>query len=601
MVRLAFSACLVTAVILTASASAQLSIAPGIVSDRLPCPIPVEPFPSGVTDRPNEVYESEADYYWCHSSTHLQGNPRTEKFAASLFYFPTSSSDLGGLHSAIVVNNPSPTVSVTGAIEYYDEGGTLLAVSPFTLGPDETHTEMAVPLASAVPVGRGSARIVSTNGNPFVGETIHHASDLGRFPDNDLHGTGITSSQQLQSVQNNKKKLWWGPIPATNTSGVDALNGLLPFFVLCNPTATPINVGVGIASASGQVLPSVPLVIPPYSSSLQTQLYTALRAQYLGATGLFDDDWLVVVNADGPVIGDAFLADAFGDDADLNLEIGTRLRLTSMMMPNTRRLRLTNPELVHQDSTTTSLASISTLMGLLNAGNRNVGPVRIEYRDRDGVLLGTDTIGSMPRGTMARIGPGQPLTPNYPIGGVFSGHVRIRGCRSGLVGWSMRATEPDIFENPAPFKAWGETLHGTNGAEPGNGFQVTDSGSTWKRKVICLTRVWDSGLWFPGYSTFLNRSVPNVGPYFYRFFRLVDNPPFAPIDVTNYGIQPYAGVRYRETSFTFEDSPTPLAVVSGAETISGRVDVTNLNANIMGIKVKGDPILEWGLGFGGSP
>ena len=95
--------------------------------------------------------------------------------------------------------------------------------------------------------------------------------------------------------------------------------------------------------------------------------------------------------------------------------------------------------------------------------------------------------------------------------------------------------------------------------------------------------------------------MPNVGPYFYRFFRLVDNPPFAPIDVTNYGIQPYAGVRYRETSFTFEDSPTPLAVVSGAETISGRVDVTNLNANIMGIKVKGDPILEWGLGFGGSP
>ena len=145
MVRLALPVCLVTAVVLTASASAQLSVAPGIVSDRQPCPIPVEPFPSGVTDRPDEVYESEADYYWCHSSIHLQGTPRIEKFAAILFYFPTSNLNLGGLHSAIVVNNPSPTVSVTGDIEYYDERGTLLAISPFTLGPDETHTEMAVP------------------------------------------------------------------------------------------------------------------------------------------------------------------------------------------------------------------------------------------------------------------------------------------------------------------------------------------------------------------------------------------------------------------------------------------------------------------------
>ena len=80
------------------------------------------PLPAGPISRPNVNYSdhsSHMDYLWMHSSTNLQGYATTEKFAACLFYNPVDADlkpQLGSFRSALVLNNPSPTATVTGQI-----------------------------------------------------------------------------------------------------------------------------------------------------------------------------------------------------------------------------------------------------------------------------------------------------------------------------------------------------------------------------------------------------------------------------------------------------------------------------------------------------
>lgn len=578
------------------AARAQSTVPPPDVIQPA-CPIVVDPVPSGVTDRPAAELGTWPDYNFVHSSTHLQGAPATEKFAPGLLWNPPAPLELSGFRSVIAIANPNPATGLTADVELYDEGGALLAVIPVNLPPEGSTTVTAAALAAGSPAGRGSARVVSTNGTAFVGETIHHtlSVNLEAFggpvvTDPDPFNPGATSLQQLQVRQAGKTSLFLGPFPVSDQSSIDFLNGNAPFLWVMNPNPVPATVSVALLSRLGINLGTATVTLQPFATYLELRLWSLLWGQYLSGAINYDDDFLVAVFADQPVVGEAVMTDLFGNGSGPgdHLRLGDRFRMGSAMLANTPALRVWNPELTYQPAS----VGIQTLMGILNAGNGDAGPVRIQYVNRNGVSLGSDTLGSLPRGAMARIGPGLPASPNYPAGAVFDGWVRITGCKPGLVGWTMRtAGDEPLASQPTPFKkVWGEALAGANGAEPGNGVSVTVGGQSWVRKTASIVRV-DPSFYWPGYTTFLNHAASNVGPYWYRFFTP------AGANVTLAAGQPFAGLRFGNTSFSFEDPQVNPSLVFFATILSERVDHTN--GSIQGIHVIGDPMVEWEI-FSGN-
>jgi hypothetical protein len=265
-----------------------------------------------------------------------------------------------------------------------------------------------------------------------------------------------------------------------------------------------------------------------------------------------------------------------------------RFRMGSVMMASQPSAVLYNPELTY-----TGPPPVHTLMGIANVTTQDIGPVTIEYHDRRTNAVVTDVLPNFPPGATQRIAPGEPGIVNYPVG-AFDRPVRIRACRPGLVGWTMREVEPSGLAALQQFrKVYGEALDGASGSEPGASFAVTTLGGPFRRKVAPLDRcgsIFDSPPWWPSYTAFTQFSVANVGPYFYRFF----NPGGG--EVTAFAGQPFAGLRWGDGSFTFEDGPTnrlcsPPFVIE----TSGRVDHTA--GSVRGIDVIGDPLWEWNLGF----
>jgi hypothetical protein len=108
-----------------------------------------------------------------------------------------------------------------------------------------------------------------------------------------------------------------------------------------------------------------------------------------------------------------------------------------------------------------------------------------------------------------------------------------------------------------------------------------------RRKTAPLARA--TG--WPGYMTFVNDSVSNIGQYWFRFY---DFPGF---DLTSYPLN-LLGLRWGNTSFTYEQSP-PVGFVWSSTNMSTRIDT--LSAPIKGTHVIGDPMREWNLGFPSGP
>ena len=132
-------------------------------------------------------------------------------------------------------------------------------------------------------------------------------------------------------------------------------------------------------------------------------------------------------------------------------------------------------------------------------------------------------------------------------------------------------------------------LTGANGVEPGDNFAVTVGGLPRIRKVAPLVRA-DGSFYWPGYTTFVNDGVSNVGNYEFRYFAADTNvfpPNTTPIPPSG----AFTGVRFGATSFTYED---PLVSPGfGAINLSERVDTANGGHD--GINVIGDPLIEWGI------
>ncbi len=559
-------------------------------------PIPVgclalsQPFSTGVTARPADGYlVPHPDHRFLHSGTNLQGQPAYEKFAAGLFWFPPAPAELASFQSAVVVTNPNPGISANVTVDFFDRLGNPVGSSFFTLAAEASKVVIAQPLLTgptATP-GLGAARVTSS-GAPIVGETVHHANtvDLSGFGgpplgDSEAHNMGLNSLQQLQMAQAGKNSLWYGPMPFSATAPLDFLSGNAPMLWIVNPNPTPATITLAFTSRLGVVLPSITVTVPAFGSHLDLTLWNLFLPSYLSGVAT-DDDFRVVVAATQPIVGDALMVDLFGGSS---LSPGKRFRMGSAMMANTPAISLVNADLTFE----TASPGIETMVGLFNPTTTNVGPVQVNYFDRDGASLGTDTFASFPRGALARIGPGLPSSPNYPAAPVFAGWMEIQACKAGLVGWTMRQGG-EFAAGSAPKKTWGEELTGANGTEPGLGFAVSVLGQSFVRKVSPLVHVDPLATmlpWWPGYTTWVNDRAANAGPYWFRFFTQNGD------NRTNPAGQPFAGLSFGATSFTSED---PLVLPLPGEFIfSGRVDASTTPRGFDGIHVIGDPFAEWGI------
>jgi hypothetical protein len=561
------------------------------------CPTPAQPLPTGRSERPGEklgqpqtpeVYASEQDYRWMHSATNLQGYATTEKFAPCLFYNPTEadlSSQLGGFQSAFVINNPSPTLSANVTVELYDRNGNLLPTSlTTTLGPNGTWTR-GVPELQAFANGVGSARILSDQ--PIVGSSLHYIDSVliggTRIIDPDPGRPGEGTMQQLQASQTAGKSLYAGPMPLSNSSPFDFLNGNLPFYCVMNTAPTPTTITAFKGSSSGIAFPTLTATLPGYGQFIDLSLWQAAESFYLTGTGALDDNaWAFVSSAQSPLVGDVYLADffAYGAPGSPSMSLGKKFRVGSAMMANTPSSNVTSAEVTQQLGPVGP--RLDTMIGVLNAATTDIGPITVTYRNRNGGIAGTNSIPSLLPGQTLRLTPG---TPGFPAAPFFDGWADIRACKAGLIGWTIREVTKLAGQQHYE-KAYGEELVGANALEPGKSIRVVEQGIAVNRKVAPLGRV-SPGLAWPSYTTFANNSVGNVGNYWYRFFQAIS----FPSDVTNYAQQPFVGLRFGWTSFTYQDGANSLVNVGFDQNISGRVDVTN--GSVIGITAIGDPLREW--------
>lgn len=562
------------------------------------CPVPVDPIPAGALGRPVAAFPG-ADHHYLHSSDHLQGRPANVKWAGGLIYRPPVASGFDQFTSAVVVDNPNPAQPLQVQIDYFDHNGVLVGTSfPAPIPPEGHYVEAAAPLAGSL--GVGSARITAIDGHLLVGSSLLHTPCVTNSQgllicDNDVPQPtpGASSLQQLQ-VDQGSKELWWGPLPLTMISNIDFFNLQSPFLWVVNPNNQINKIRVDLVAyerISGAVTPFTwrNYTLQPFGTLLEKAgphlaglpvngLWDQFYAWYAALPQPYDYDVMVHIVSESslPILGDGVMTDFYGTPDATQPDVllpGDKFRMASHMLASTPTQRLIDPDFSYQPG-----GVIQTLIGLFNAGTVNAGPIRIQYFNNNGVVVGTGNIPVLPPNQSVRIEPG---TFGYPAGAVGFGWVRIDGCSNDkLVGWSVREIQPT--GTPHYHKAFGELLDGNGGKEPGDGFTVTNATGTWIRKVSTIVRTWPSWYW-PGYTTFANTNAPNVGLYWDLFFNAAGGA------CTNVAGQPFAGVPFARTSTTYEDPQS----ICGPANLSGRVDTGS--GRIKGIHVLGDPFVEWGI------
>lgn len=567
------------------------------------CPILLDPAPTGINAAPPDLFADPAlfpnptfsnDYHWMHSSVHLQGAPVRQKWGACVFFNPdrdaTSPVDMTDFRSAVVVNNPSPTLTVNATITYRDPSGAVVFSFPITLAPEATFVRGAIELRQFGP-GIGSVEVKADH--PIVGATLHHFREITlsngvTYVDPDDFSPGASSMQQIQMSQEASKILYAGPFPASNSAPEDFLNGVLPLTCVLNPNDTQTTVTVSSVIAPGTPLTSQTVTLPAFGMFLDTSMWAVAEPFYLSNPAPFDLDVLTAaVSSDAPILGDFLMVDVFGSTDASNLEPGRRMRMGSGMMQFSPALRLWNPEHVETGPFAQpgpvplpSTPPVETMMSIANVAGTDIGPVNVQIFARTGgAPIFNVNIPSLPPGTVRRITPAL-----FPIPENFAGWARITACRPGLIGWTMR----EVWEQTDPVqvaqfqKVYGEELDGANGAEPGKGTSVTTTDGTWIRKMAPLLRAAGDFAfppWWPAYVNGVNHASSNLGQYWHRFFTLPG---------TLAGQQTFAGLRFANTSFTYVD---PIVSLPNNDNLSGRFD--RATGSAIGMEAIGDPLEEW--------
>ncbi len=571
------------------------------------CPVLLDPAPAGVTAAPADNFADPAlfpnpaasnDYHWTHSSVHLQGAAATQKWGACLFFNPnrnlTGAVDMTDWRSALVINNPSPTLTATVQITFRNPQGLQLGpVVTTTLAPEATFVRGAVELQQ---FGGGLGSVEVTSDRPITGATLHRFArltlsngqqvvDPDQVPLTPL--PGAASMQQLQMSQDYATSLFAGPFPVSNLATEDFLNGVLPITCVLNPNDTPTTVTVASLIAPARPLFTRTVNLPAFGMLLDTSLWGAVEPAYLAPPPVpFDLDLLTAAFSNGnPILGDFLMVDVFGNGGPANLEPGRRFRMGSGMMQNAPARRLVNPEhietgLVVGVGPLPSTPPVQTLMSVANTTGADIGPVTVEFFPRGAGATTTFTFASLPAFSVQRITPSTLGIPER-----FAGWARITACTPGLIGWTMREIEQQTAPPfPAHFrKVYGEELDGANGNEPGAGFTVQVAGQPVIRKVAPLLRAAGNSSqinWWPSFVIGANHASANIGPYTHRYFTL----PGAPV-----GQATFAGLQFGDTSFTYVD---PIVNMPGANAnISGRFD--RQGGQAVGIEAIGDPLAEW--------
>lgn len=586
-----------------------------------PCILPPFIPPTGITQDPGELLQPE-EHHLMHSSTHLQGTPAYEK-VTPVIHLPGTGS-LANMRTGVIVNNTSSIQVLNVIIEYIDPMGVVVGMTSPSIAPDGHHIESATPLAG-LPWGTVRVRTATADDPPFVGATIFHTYDVGvptgGTPSSDiapdpiepkpypgeyeysqephLRRMGAASMQQLQVRQDDKNELFWGPLPVSNSASPipgmasplswDFMNGNCPLIMVTNPSPNPITINVLVFDQFLNVLATYPRTLNGYASWVDMNFFEFFVSAHTN-TMPYDLDMLCYVSSAYPIVGQGVMFDFFGQMTDSNRAFLERFRMGSTMMSNTRASTLISPELVAE----TSVIATNTLMGIANVTFGDIGPVTVEYRDRNGAVT-ANVIPNFPAFSTLRIGPG---SPGYPAN-EFAGSVTIRSCQAGLIGWNMKTTEhpgrpesPEATEAGVEFelqKAWGEVLHGGNGVEPG-ALGWPDQQTGFFRKLGPLNVVFrgDPGMTtpLPSYNHVFNNAVSNVNPYFFRFF---DGPG---VEQTDFGPQPFAGVRIGSTSFTYIDNTVPLVLnPTPYSFVNSRFE--HLSPGVTGIDAIGGYIYAW--------
>ncbi len=600
---LSVALCLLAGSTAAQPAASEATYSRALIPDPVALACTSRPTASGALQRPEPPYLRN-DFGYVHSSTHFQGRLAAVKWTGGLIHTPVLDTLLSEFTSAVVVNNPDPVQSVTIRIEYFDHlgnavGGPVSAVIP----PEGTFADGADELTLDGGRGFGSARVTVEAGPGIVGATLVHGARItdGNFEVRDtdslVNGTpapGAASMQQLQ-LKGTNTELWWGPLPVSTVSNVDFFNGEAPIYTVVNPDDTQSNTLSIELKIFNRLTGNVSTVawrqvtLPPRGSLTDvsgTHLFELgtspdglwnVIGNYTGAA--IDQDFLLhITSLDGlPILGDGIMTDFYGQNASSNLVPGERFRMASTMLARRPKKELIAPHFSHDPG---SDGIVNTLIGITNVGTQDAGIVTIEYFNANGSRHAVHAVGSLPSGESLRIEPG---ALGYP-GNKFNpfGWVQVSSCQEGaqLVGWAVREIQ-NVNQGTKGYqfhKAYGELLINNGGAEPGLGFAL--DGDT--RKAIPLLRAVRFGD-YPGYSTFVNDSVPNLGVYNWRFFD------FSGFDCTS--SSSFSGLPFGHSSLTYEDSLS--SGCSNAKNMSGRVD--HASGSISGVTVLGDPLAEYEL------
>ena len=635
-----------------------LTLASGAAAQCPPGPPPTacepDPIPSGANESPSNNF-SIGEYAFVHSSTNLQAEPAHMKFAAGLFWNPAGEFGtgvpraFGAFSSAIIVNNPSPASNAVVRIEYNDPAGNLLGTSAsIVIPPDGTHIEAASKIGLS-PAGIGSATIIVENPQEtlgIVGSTVHYFDSIaipgwGVVEDPDkltlpsgetILAPGEGSYQQLQKVPTQEFEKggfdWrgWhfaGPFRFSNMSVNDFDNGSAPILMVANPNDHPVPVVFAtlVVGPGGVIanLGGTDHTLAPHGMVMETKLWNGLNQLTRNFLGIYDFDIIVAVVAiDGsPLVGDALVIDAFGDDeggtSNRNLNLGTRMRMVSTSISGAPGAATSGPlgfsyrnTLYASDVSTYSPSDgtapmIRTGIKVANASFVPTSQITVEYFDHDGTPLATDCVPTLAPFATLQIGLGEAQTPNFPAN-MWNGSVRVRSACSQerLIGWTAREickAPPSWPTGYQYFKAYGEEMTGANGDEPGiAGYPVEIGGAMVARRVASLvqTRTFGNPNYWPGYTTFtVGLNAANNGWYQYRFMNGLGN------DLTNYADQPFDGLRFGASSLTYEDSdPLPSGPISQMLGLgSGKVDTLGSVSFTHGINVLGGTFAAYEIGM----
>lgn len=409
-----------------------LAVPPVVAQPQPVCIGVFNPLPTPPAGRPGDVFNLPGDYRWTHSGTHLQGLPSKEKWAWA-FYTPFGTAFVG-FRTAVIVDNPSTTAPVTVTIEYRDTAGNpLLPWNTVTIGPSCFYTEQATPIAAGN--GFGSVRVVSVNGQGFVGATLHHSYTFAGVVDPDFLSPGLASMQQLQTVQDTATTLWGGPFPATTVGAGGApldpfaFNvGNLPIFQVVNPNNAVNNLTVSLSSPQlGGVFSITNVTLQPFGSYVDLTAFNALVPIYASVPPLpLDVDVIATITSDDglPILGEQLMINV----ADQNMNLFARFRMGSAELEHTHPIIVGNPELTF----TTAGPPVHTLMAIANVTNQDLGPVTIQYRNRGNTVVVTDVLPTFPparSSASVRASPGSSTIPSPPSRSGTSRRASRPACR----------------------------------------------------------------------------------------------------------------------------------------------------------------------------